>query len=68
MGTVSNSADITLDELIASQIANSISGSSMLLKFQAKEVLTGEIVNDRIEIPNPSDFNYFIALTANKKL
>jgi hypothetical protein len=68
LGTVSNSADITLDELIASQIANSISGSSMLLKFQAKEVLTGEIVNDRIEIPNPSDFNYFIALTANKKL
>jgi hypothetical protein len=64
---LSNSADITLDELIAAQIANSVSGSSMLLKFHAREVLTGEIVDDRIEISNPSNFGYSIALTANKR-
>jgi len=64
---LSNSADITLDELIAAQIANSVSGSSMLLKFHAREVLTREIVDDQIEISNPSNYDYSIALIANKK-
>ena len=66
LGTVSNSADITLDELIASQIGNSVSGSSMLLTFYGKEASTGEIVNDRFDIPNPSNLDYFITLTINK--
>lgn len=65
-GNVINEADISPHELIAAQVGNGISGSLMQLKFDARETATKESVHNSIDLPNPSNFNYFITLSLNR--
>ena len=53
-GTILSSSDISANELIASHIGNDVSGSSMQVRYDGKEMATGETAQGIFEIPNPS--------------
>ncbi len=65
-GDVTNRADISPNELVAAQVGDGVSGSLMQLKFDAREAATKETVHNSIDLPNLSNFNYFITLGVNR--
>lgn len=65
-GTILSSSDITADELIAAHIGNDVSGSSMQVRFDGKDMATGETAHDIVDILNPSNLPYSIVLTIDK--
>ena len=66
IGSVSNTVDISPNQLIAAQVGNGISGSFMQRIYDAREMATRQTVHNSTEFHNPSNLNYSLTLTVNR--
>jgi hypothetical protein len=65
-GTISSSSDISAGELIAANVGNDVSGSSMQVIYDGKEVATRTTAHGILDILDPSDLSYSIVLTVDR--